>query len=61
MEDLRLDVRGVQRSLAVRVQREIVRRPEGLKDIDDASAMADAIREKSLETIKNAIGAEMMP
>ena len=61
VEDLRLDVRGVQRSLAVRVQREIVRRPEALKGIDDASAMADAIKEKSLETIKSAIGAEMMP
>ena len=61
VEELRLDVRGVQRSLAVRVQREIVKNPESLKGVDDASAIADVIKEKSLDAIKGAIGAEMMP
>lgn len=61
VETLRLDTRGVQRSLAARFQSGLVENPGRLGSIEDANALAEAIKIKSLDMVKEAIGAEVLP
>lgn len=61
VESMRLDARGVQRALAARLQRALVDNPGQLSGIDDANALAEAIKAKSLEMVKEATGAEVLP
>ena len=58
---MRLDVRGVQRALAARLQQSLVEHPETLGDVRDANALAEAIKSKSLELVREATGAEVLP
>ena len=58
---MRLDVRGVQRALAARLQQSLVEHPEPLGDVRDANALAEAIKSKSLELVREATGAEVLP
>ena len=60
-ESLRLDVRGVQRALAARLQPALVASPESLGDATDPNAIAEAVKRKSLELVKEATGAEILP
>lgn len=61
VEAVRLDTRGVQRALATRLQVSLIEHPETLGDIQDPGELADAIRRKSLELVKDATGAEVLP
>ena len=61
IESVRLDARGVQRALAARLQEALIEHPESLGDDRDAAALAAAIKAKSLEMIRNAIGTEVLP
>ena len=61
VESMRLDVRGVQRALAARLQQSLVEHPETLGDVRDANALAEAIKSKSLELVREATGAEVLP
>ena len=61
VESMRLDVRGVQRALAARLQRSLVEHPDTLGDVRDANALAEAIKSKSLELVREATGAEVLP
>ena len=58
---MRLDARGVQRSLAARLQLALIERPEIFGDVRDPAALADLIKRKSLEIIKAESGGEMLP
>ncbi len=60
VESMRLDVRGVQRSLAARLQRSLVEHPESLGRTSDAGALADEIRAKSLKMVEEALGTEVL-
>lgn len=60
-ESLRLDVRGVQRALAARLQPALVASPESLGGATDPNAIAEAVKRKSLELVKEATGAEILP
>jgi len=61
VESMRLDVRGVQRALAARLQQALVDHPESLGEVRDANALAEAIKSKSLELVREATGAEVLP
>ena len=61
VEDVRLDARGVQRALAARLQRHWIENPSAFDDIDDPSALADALKAKSLKFVAEATGAEVLP
>ena len=61
IETVRLDTRGVQRALATRLQFALIENPEGLGEAADAGALADLIKRKSLELVKEAIGGEVLP
>ena len=61
VEAVRLDTRGVQRSLATRLQLALIEHPESLGESPDPGALADAIKSKSLQMIRDAIGAEVLP
>ena len=61
VESMRLDVRGVQRALAARLQQSLVEHPDSLGDVRDANALAEAIKSKSLERVREATGAEVLP
>lgn len=61
VESVRLDVRGVQRALAARLQRQWVENPAALGDIADPGAIADALRIRSLDLVSKATGAEVLP
>ena len=61
VEDVRLDARGVQRALAARLQRQWIENPSALGDIADPSALADALKAKSLKLVAEATGAEVLP
>ena len=60
-ESVRLDARGVQRALAARLQAALIANPEMFGDVRDANALAEAIKLKSLELVKDAIGGEVLP
>ena len=61
VEEVRLDARGVQRALAARLQRQWIENPSALGDIADPSALADALKAKSLKLVAEATGAEVLP
>ena len=61
IEMVRLDTRGVQRALAARLQESLIESSSSLGTIEDANALAEAIKLKSLEMIKKEIGAEVLP
>ena len=61
VEEVRLDVRGVQRALAARLQRQWIENPSALGDIADPSALADALKVRSLKLVAEATGAEVLP
>ena len=61
VEDVRLDARGVQRALAARLQRQWIENPSALGDIADPSALADALKARSLKLVAEATGAEVLP
>ena len=61
VEEVRLDARGVQRALAARLQRQWIENPSALGDIADPSALADALKARSLKLVAEATGAEVLP
>ncbi len=61
VEEVRLDARGVQRALAARLQRQWIENPSALGDIADPSALADALKARSLRLVAEATGAEVLP
>ncbi len=61
VENVRLDARGVQRALAARLQKDFIEHPEKLGGVTDARALAAAIKEKSLEMMKEMLGTEVLP
>lgn len=61
VEAVRLDVRGVQRALAVRVQRHWAEEKALFKDVKDPRTIADLIREKSLKFVADELGGEVLP
>lgn len=61
VETVRLDARGVQRALAARLQAALVENPRDLGSIDNANALAEAIKARSLKMVKEAIDAEVLP
>ena len=61
IENVRLDARGVQRSLAARLQKQWIENPDALKDVTDAGAIADALKSRSLKLVSEEIGSEVLP
>lgn len=61
VEAVRLDARGVQRALAARFQEALIADPGELSSIRDANALAEAIKIRSLEMVKAAVGTEVLP
>ncbi len=61
VEKMRLDVRGVQRALASRFQRQWSARPEAFSGLGGPRAIADALRRRSLERVAKEIGSEVLP
>lgn len=61
IEEVRLDARGVQRSLAARLQLSLVEHPGELRDIADPGVLADRIKRKSLEMVEAESGGEVLP
>ena len=61
IENVRLDARGVQRSLAARLQRQWIENPDLLGDVKDVGEIADLLRTKSLNLVGKEIGAEVLP
>jgi tRNA(Met) C34 N-acetyltransferase TmcA len=61
VETVRLDVRGVQRALAARLQKSFIENPGELESISDANALAEAIKLRSLDMIREEICTEVLP
>ena len=61
IENVRLDARGVQRSLAARLQRQWIENPESLKDVKDVGELADVLKARSLKLVSEETGAEVLP
>ena len=61
IENVRLDARGVQRSLAARLQRQWIENPDALKDVADVGELADTLKSKSLKLVSEEIGSEVLP
>lgn len=61
IESVRLDARGVQRALATRLQEALIEHPERFGDIREATALAAAIKAKSLDMVRDALGTEVLP
>lgn len=61
IENVRLDVRGVQRSLAARLQRQWVEDPSSFAGVRDARELADELRRNSLRLVAEATGSEVLP
>ena len=61
IEDLRLDARGVQRSLAARLQQQWIANPVVFKDVSDPGEIADLLKSKSLKLVVEETGAEVLP
>ena len=60
VENVRLDVRGVQRSLAARLQRIWVENPKELSAIEDAGAIADALKSRSTKLLEEETGGKLL-
>ena len=61
IENVRLDARGVQRSLAARLQKQWIENPDALKDVTDVGELADTLKSKSLKLVSEEIGSEVLP
>ena len=61
VEAVRLDTRGVQRALAARLQEALIAHPETLGEVREAAALAAAIKAKSLQMVREALGTEVLP
>ena len=61
VESVRLDARGVQRALAARLQEALVAHPEAFGAIREAAALAAALKAKSLQMVREALGTEVLP
>ena len=61
IENVRLDARGVQRSLAARLQKQWIENPAVFKDVTDAGEIADLLKSKSLKLVSEETGAEVLP
>lgn len=61
VENVRLDVRGVQRSLAARLQRQWIENPSSLGDLGDAGEIADRLKKESLRLVSEAAESEVLP
>jgi len=61
VENVYQDVRGVQRSLATRLQRRWIADPSFFRDVRDPRAIADLLRKKSLGLVAEEIGSEVLP
>ena len=70
VEDVRLDVRGVQRALAAKLQRQWIENPDTFEDFAKADlsdpgalavGLAERLRAKSLELVAKETGAEILP
>jgi len=55
VENVKLDVRGVQRALATRLQRQWIEDPSRLKDVRDPRAIAAFLKAESLKLVEAAI------
>jgi len=55
IEGIRLDVRGVQRALATRLQRQWIADPSRLRDVRDPRAIAAFLRAESLKLVEEEI------
>ncbi len=60
-EQVRLDARGVQRSLASRLAAAVIADPGSLAEGGDAGAIADGIKARALEMMKSAMDSEVLP
>lgn len=61
IETVRLDTRGVQRALATRLQLALIDNPDSLGEAADAGALADIIKKRSLDLVRETIGTEVLP
>ncbi len=61
IENIRLDVRGVQRAIAARIQRQLIADPSPLGDCSDAGEIADKLKRESLRLVSEAAGSEVLP
>lgn len=60
-ENVRLDVRGVQRALAARLQKQWIEDPSALGDIQDVGEIAAELKNRSLKLVSEAVGSEVLP
>ena len=61
IENVRLDVRGVQRALAARLQRQWISDSSAFDDTADPRTLAERIKQKSLQAVATEIGSEVLP
>ena len=61
IENVRLDARGVQRSLAARLQKQWVENPASLEDVKDVGELADTLKARSLRLVAEETGSEVLP
>lgn len=61
VENVRLDVRGVQRALAARLQRAWIDDPMAFADTTDPRTLAERIKRESLMAVAAEIGSEVLP
>lgn len=61
VENVRLDVRGVQRALAARLQKQWIEDPAALGDIQDVGEIARELKSRSLKLVSEAVGSEVLP
>ena len=61
IENVRLDARGVQRSLAARLQKQWIENPDALKDVTDVGEIADQLKARSLKLVAEETGTEVLP
>ena len=61
IENVRLDARGVQRSLAARLQKQWVENPASLEDVKDVGELTDTLKARSLRLVAEETGSEVLP
>ena len=61
IENVRLDARGVQRSLAARLQKQWIENPASLEGVKDVGELADTLKSNSLKLVSEEIGSEVLP
>ena len=58
---MRLYVRGVQRALAARLQKQWIDDPSAFGDIQDVGEIAAELKNRSLKLVSEAVGSEVLP